>query len=66
MSLGGPCECCGGPTNWTIHRGEMLVRCVDGCLPLFEVIVPPPVSDLGAEAWQEFFGTLVVEEGKIL
>ena len=41
----GPCEWCGGPQQWTIHDGEMLERCVSGCLPLFEVVVPPPDSD---------------------
>ena len=32
----GPCEWCGGPQNWTIIAGEMYVRCVGGCLGLFE------------------------------
>jgi len=41
----GPCEWCGGPQNWTIHAGEMYVRCIGGCLPLFdeEVVIPPPL-----------------------
>jgi len=34
-----------------MYCGEMLVRCVSGCLPLFEVVVPPPDSEdpLGLE-----------------
>ena len=39
----GPCEWCGGPQSWTIVRGEMLVACKLGCLPLpFEELAPPP------------------------
>ena len=41
----GPCEWCGGPQNWTIHAGEMYVRCVAGCQSLFteeRVDIPLP------------------------
>ncbi len=31
----GLCEWCGGPQQWTIHAGEMWVRCIGGCLGLF-------------------------------
>jgi len=31
-SPGGPCERCGGPTVWTVVRGEMFVACGDDCL----------------------------------
>ncbi len=45
----GFCVGCGGPQQWTFHRGEMLVRCVRGCLPLFEVFVAPPDSEEDAD-----------------
>jgi len=50
MTVAGPCEWCGGPQNWTTHAGEVLVRCVNGCLPLFEVVIlsPPDCDDRAA------------------
>jgi len=32
----GPCEWCGGPQEWTVASGVMHVRCVGGCLSLFD------------------------------
>ncbi len=49
MSVAGACEWCGGPQRWTIHAGEVLVSCVLGCLPLFEVVVPFPDSEVDEE-----------------
>ncbi len=60
----GPCEWCGGPQNWTIHAGEMYVRCQAGCQSLFgaeRVTLPldsdEPLVGCGLE------GTLEGEEG---
>ena len=66
----GPCEWCGGPQNWTIHAGEMYVRCQEGCLALFpeeRIDIPPPAAKIqeGRRMLAEF-GTLPTEEGKIL
>ncbi len=30
----GPCEWCGGPSWWTVIRGEVWTLCKQGCLPL--------------------------------
>ena len=45
----GPCEWCGGPQNWTIHAGDMYVRCQAGCQSMFpwERVDIPPVSEEG-------------------
>ena len=58
----GPCEWCGGPQNWTIIRGEMYVRCIDGCLPLdLEGLVPShPISE------EDFWTPEGAGEGTIL
>jgi len=53
-SPAGPCEWCGGPQNWTFIRGEMYVRCVDGCAGLFpEGPVDSPPNSEGAEEFYE-------------
>ena len=31
----GPCEWCGGPQYWTVHAGEIYVKCKGGCVSLF-------------------------------
>ena len=44
----GPCEWCGGPQQWTIHAGNMWVRCVAGCQSLWpeeRVTLPPPCEE---------------------
>jgi len=51
--LAGPCEWCGGPQQWTVHAGEVLERCVNGCIPIWEVVVLPPGSEDGDEEWYE-------------
>ena len=61
----GPCEWCGGPQNWTIHAGEMYVRCVGGCLPLpLEGLVLPPGCELPEKPASAENGTLP-EEGVV-
>ncbi len=43
----GDCEWCGGPQQWTIHHGEMYVRCEYclGLLPEDQVTILPPISE---------------------
>ena len=43
----GPCEWCGGHQQWTIIRGEMYVRCPQGCqtLGLEDAVPPHPISE---------------------
>ncbi len=58
----GPCEWCGGQQNWTFIRGEMYVRCKDGCLALpLEELVPPP-----SDGEESLMGLEGAGEGTIL
>ncbi len=58
-----PCEWCGGPTVWTIMRGEVYVSCDSGCLPLpLEGLVPPTDSEL-PERLGEVRGRMELERG---
>ncbi len=44
----GLCEWCGGQQNWTIHAGEMYVRCIAGCQSMWpeeRVTIPPPSEE---------------------
>ncbi len=61
----GACEWCGGPQQWTQHAGEILVRCVSGCLPLFEVVVPPPDGFPEREDWMFVDGGTFEREGVV-
>ncbi len=45
----GSCEWCGGQQRWTVHRGDLYVMCVAGCLDLFQEDIPPPDSESVAQ-----------------
>ena len=65
----GPCEWCGGPQQWTIHDGEMWVRCVGGCLELVgdeEVDHPFSLTRVEVEARTSLVGKELNGEGGVL
>ena len=67
-SPAGPCEWCGGPQNWTIHLGEMYVRCKGGCLPLDleELVQPSPNSAIAASWYNDGDGNGTLEEERVV
>ena len=66
----GKCEWCGGQQSWTIHAGEMFVRCQEGCQSLFpeeRIDIPPPAAkSVYLREFGTLPGTVGPEEGKIL